>query len=233
MALTAWMLAITAVVTWFALDIPELLFLGIVIILMIVVVVYAFRAEFAVRRAQEKYTKLAGDTLTVDDDEYWLWGLFYYNKADKRFWIKDRVGMNMGMNLGRPVGMVLMLLSGLVILAMPLIGVWSVAQEFTPITYGVEGHVVTASQVRTRIFDLGDHFQAEVLDALPHGTRTMGTSIGTLREGRFTFDGIGAAYVLLHADQPPFVVFTAEDGQVLVFNYDPVFTELVRSTLLR
>jgi len=233
MAITAWMLAITTIATWFAMDIPEFLFLGVVLGLSLIVVVYAFRAEFAVRRAQERFTQLAGDTLPVDDDKHWIWGLFYYNRDDKRLIIKDRVGMNMSMNFAKPIGMILMVAAGLTILVMPLIGVWTVAQEFTPITYSVEGHVVTAAQLRTRTFDLGERFGAEVLDTLPRSTRTAGTAIGTLREGRFNFDDIGSAWVLFYTDQPPFLVLTAEDGQVLVFNYDPVFTPLVRSTLLR
>jgi len=228
MALCAWLLAITAPAIWFQTVVSEILFLAVFLILTVVVIVYAFRAEFAVRRAQEKYTKLAGDTLPVDDDRYWLWGMFYHNKDDRRLMIKDRIGINMSVNLGRPIGLFLMLLSALALLAMPLIGVWMVAEEFSPITYSVADNVVTVTHVRTRQFDLGDHFQTEVLDALPSGTRTAGSSIGTLRSGRFSFDGIGSAYVLYHADQPPFIVLTAADGQVLIFNFDPIFEGMVR-----
>jgi len=228
MALCAWLLALTALAVGFQTIMLAFWFPAVVLTLAIVVAAYSFRAEFAVRRTQEKFTKMAGYTLAVDDDAYWLWGFFYHNRNDRRLLIKDRVGMSMGMNLGRPLGLCLMLLSGLLLLAMPLIGVWSVAQEFTPITYHVEGTEVTATQIRSRTFDLGTDFEAEIVDALPHGSRTFGTAIGTLRAGTFSFDGIGSAYALFHTDQPPFIVLTTSDGQVLVFNFDPVFEPLLR-----
>jgi len=227
MALCAWLLAITALLIWFQTVVSEFLFLGVIVVLSIVVTVYAFKAEFAVRRAQEKFTQLVGDTLSVDDDQYWLWGLFYYNRDDKRLMIKDRIGMNMSLNLGRPVGLVLMLLSGVILLAMPLVGVWTMAEEFSPISYSVEGNVVTASHLWSRQFDLGENFEAELLDTLPTGIRTNGTSIGTLRRGNFTFQGIGSAWVLFHTDETPFIVLTRENGQVLIFNFDPAFEPLL------
>jgi len=228
MALVIWLLALTAVAVWFQTIVPDVFFVALILILSIVVVIYSFKAEFAVRRAQEKYTKLAGDTLAVDDDEYWLWGYFYHNKNDKRLIIKERVGMDMGLNLARPIGLALMLLAGLALLAMPFIGIWTVAEEFTPVQYNVEGTVVTVTHLRSRSFDLGEHFEAERIDVLPAGTRTRGTAVGTLRKGNFNFEGIGPAYALLHKDQPPFIVLTAEDGQVLVFNFEPVFEPLLR-----
>ncbi|MCL2563201.1 MAG: hypothetical protein FWE08_04115 [Oscillospiraceae bacterium] len=228
MALTVWLLALTGLAIWFQTRVSEFFFLALMLILTVVVVVYAFKAEFAVRRAQEKYTKLVGDTLAVDDDEYWLWGYFYHNKNDKRLIIKERVGIDMGLNLAKPLGLICMLLAGLALIAMPLIGVWMVAEEFTPIEYSVEGNVVTAAHLTAREFDLGEHFEIDVIDVFPSGTRTMGTAIGTLRKGNFNFEGIGPAYALLHTDRPPFVVITAEDGQVLVFNFVAVFEPLLR-----
>jgi len=226
MALIAWMLALIALVIWFQTAVSEFLFIGVIVILTIVVMVYAFRAEFAVRRAQERFTKLVGDTLAVDDDEYWLWGLIYYNKDDKRLIIKDRIGINMSVNMGRPIGLILMLASALVLLAMPLIGVWVMAQEFSPIRYELEGNTVIVRHVTTRQFDLGEHFEVEFLDTLPSGTRTNGTAVGTLQSGHFNFRDIGSAWVLLHADQPPFILLTTEGGQRLIFNDDPVFAPL-------
>jgi len=135
--------------------------------------------------------------------------------------------MNMSLNLGRPVGLVLMLLSGVILLAMPLVGVWTMAEEFSPISYSVEGNVVTASHLWSRQFDLGENFEAELLDTLPTGIRTNGTSIGTLRRGNFTFQGIGSAWVLFHTDETPFIVLTRENGQVLIFNFDPAFEPLL------
>jgi len=231
MGLSIWLLGIMGIGMWFLpllLAQAQILF-GITIgILSIVLMVYAIRAEFAVRRAQEKFTQLAGDTLEIDTDEYWIWGMFYYNKNDKRMFINDRVGVNMQMNLAKPVGMISMGLAALALLAMPLIGVWVMAQEFSPITYSVEGNVVTVSHLTTRSFDLGDDFEVEILDEWPSGMRTNGTAIGTFRQGTFQLNGIGTSWVLLRTDELPLILITRPGDRNLVFSYTPALSPLVR-----
>jgi len=231
MVLTTWLMAVMSIGIWFLpllLAQVQILF-GITIgILSIVLMVYAIHAEFAVRRAQERFTELAGDTLEIDTDEYWIWGMFYYNKNDKRMFINDRVGVNMQMNLAKPIGMISMGLAALALLAMPLLGVWIMAQEFSPITYSVEGNVVTVSHLTTRSFDLGDDFEAEILDEWPGGMRTNGTAIGTFRQGTFQLDGIGTSWVLLRTDEEPLILITRPEGPRLLFSYTPEFSALMR-----
>jgi len=231
MVLTIWLLAIMSLGIWFLpllLAQTQLLLAITIGMLSIVIMIYAIRAEFAVRRAQEKFTQLAGDTLETDTDEYWIWGMFYYNRNDKRLFINDRVGMNMQMNLAKPVGMISMGLAALVLLAMPFIGVWIMAQEFSPITYSVEGNVVTVTHLTTRHIDLGENFETEVLDTIPSGMRTGGTAVGTFRQGTFQLNSIGTTWVLYHTDNLPLILITTSDGARYLFNYDPVFTPLTQ-----
>jgi len=223
MAICTWLMALSALSVWFQTALPDILFGAVIILLSVVVAFYAFRAEFVVRKVQEKYSKLAGDTLETDEDAHWIWGVFYHNKSDRRILIKDRIGVNMSMNLARPVGLVLVSLSSLLIFVLPFVGVWAMMEEFTPITYHIEGSVITAAHVRTHTFDLGEEFEVEILDELPRSRRTFGTAIGTLKNGTFSFDDLGSARVLLHTDQAPFIALTTSDGQVMVFHFDPVF----------
>ena len=46
--------------------------------------VVCFRLEFGLRRAQEKLTVSSGTGWYVDEDDKWLWGLFYYDPHDRR-----------------------------------------------------------------------------------------------------------------------------------------------------
>jgi len=229
MVLTLWLLAITCLSMWFLpiLVAQAQILFGIVLgILSVVIIIYAFHAEFAVRRAQERFTKLAGDTLETDTDEYWIWGMFYYNKNDKRMFINDRVGMNMQMNLAKPIGMISMGLAAIALLAMPLIGVWTMAQEFSPITYSVKGNTVTVAHLTTHRIDLGENFETEILDTVPSGMRTNGTAIGTFRQGTFQLNSIGTTWVLYRTDNLPLILITTSEGARYLFNYDPAFTSL-------
>ncbi|AKL96298.1 putative membrane protein [Clostridium aceticum] len=40
-----------------------------------------------------------------DEDKYWKWGMFYYNKQDPSLWIEKRFGIGWTINMGHPVGM--------------------------------------------------------------------------------------------------------------------------------
>ncbi len=52
-----------------------------------VLVILVVRVEFRVRRMQEKFTKDSGKGFYVDEDDYWIWGMFYYNPYDKKLLI--------------------------------------------------------------------------------------------------------------------------------------------------
>jgi len=102
------------------------------------------------------------------------------------------------------------------------------AQEFSPITYSVEGNVVTTTHMTTRRFDLGEDFEIELLDEWPSGMRTNGTAIGTFRQGTFQLSGLGTSQVLLRTDDLPLILITRPGEPRLIFNYDPAFTPLLR-----
>ena len=40
----------------------------------------------------------------ADDDRHWIWGIFYYNPADRHSMVPKKVGMGTTMNLATPVG---------------------------------------------------------------------------------------------------------------------------------
>ncbi|WP_143033216.1 DUF5808 domain-containing protein [Tindallia californiensis] len=43
------------------------------------------------------------DLLPTDDDQYWKWGMFYYNPDDPAIWIEKRFGIGWTLNFANPV----------------------------------------------------------------------------------------------------------------------------------
>lgn len=43
-----------------------------------------------------------------DDDKHWLLGSFYYNKNDPSIFVEKRIGIGWDVNLGNPIGMIIM-----------------------------------------------------------------------------------------------------------------------------
>ena len=102
-----------------------------------------------VRRLQEELTQESGRGFYVDEDDYWIWGMFYYNPYDKKLLINDRTGMNVSFNLARRAGKIIMFLLVLLLVSMPFMGVWLIYEERQPVELSYENGVLTASHTGT------------------------------------------------------------------------------------
>ncbi len=51
-----------------------------------------------------------------DDDKHWLLGNFYYNKNDPSIFVEKRIGIGWDVNLGNPIGMIIMILPIILVL---------------------------------------------------------------------------------------------------------------------
>lgn len=113
------MAALNVAVSLFPADPAMLMVMTLVISLAIVAAVIG--VEMSTRAAQEKLTRESGKGIYLDDDDKWIWGLFYYNPSDYHCFVNDRVGTGMTANLARPAGKVLAVLSLVIIFSLPFI----------------------------------------------------------------------------------------------------------------
>ena len=68
----------------------------------------AVALELRLRQLQEKLTAQSGRGWYPDDDDKWIWGLFYYNPSDSRLIVNARIGVNTTVNLAKRSGKLLM-----------------------------------------------------------------------------------------------------------------------------
>ena len=167
--------------------------------------------EFTVRRAQHR---LNGDTTpVVDEDDYWIWGQFYYNPNSRKAFINERVGMGMSMNFATPAGKAMAVFTIVILVALlPLCG-WLISEELsvTTLTYSTD---TIAAQHGSSIYEvpIEDVMDAELLEELPSCFRIWGTGMENLLKGSFSVEGYGTATFCLNPNDPPFLVLkTAEE----------------------
>ncbi len=174
------------------------------------IVAVALATEFAVRRAQHR---LNGDTPpVVDEDDYWIWGQFYYNPHDKKAFINERVGMGMSMNYATPVGKGMAVFTVVVLLALlPLCG-WMISEEMTATELTVSSDSIVARHGST-VYEipLDEVLEAELLDELPPSSRMWGTGMEQILKGQFSVEGYGTAKFCLNPQQPPFLTIKTAD----------------------
>ena len=181
---------------------------------------FALRAEFAVRRAQERLPRESGARDYVDEDQYWLWGLVYYNPNDRRAMINDRTGMGMSMNLARPAGKITMgLCALLLIVCLPGFSLWFIAMDFTPREARIEAGALYFEHFTEKYeIALDEISGTELLDELPSAKRVAGTGMDTLCEGRFDVEGYENVRISLDPQQDCYIVVLTDEGLTRIFN---------------
>lgn len=215
---TAWLSALLALGFWF---LRESVFWLMLLTLAYTagMLYFALRAEFAARRAQERLTRESGPDY-VDEDEFWLWGLVYYNPNDRRAMINDRTGVGMSMNLARPAGKITMgLCALLLIVCLPGFSLWFIAMDYTPREARIEDGALYFEHFTEKYeIALDEISGTELLDELPSARRVAGTGLDTLCEGRFDVEGYENVRISLDPGQGCYIVVLTEGGLTRIFN---------------
>ena len=174
---------------------------------------FILRAEFKTRRVQQKLTEDSGKAVYTDDDAHWPLGMFYYNPDDSRTLVTKRTGIGTTMNMAKAPAKVLAVFVVLMLLSMPLVGVWMMHEENAPVRLEMAGPKISAMHTGTvYTLDTSEIQSAYLLEKLPvDGVRTNGTAMSTVLEGSFRYEGIGDCRLCLDPRTPPFLVIrTAE-----------------------
>ena len=206
--LMAWITGFYSVAVWIG---QGKGFMAITLIYTAAILAVTLTTEFAVRRAQHR---LNGDTApVVDEDDYWIWGQFYYNPHDKKTFINERVGMGMSVNYATPAGKGMAVVAIVTLLAMlPLCG-WLVADETAVTELSVSSEAIVA-QHRNTVYEipLEDIQDMKLLDELPPATKVWGTGTDNLLKGKFSVESYGMATLCLNPQETPILMIQTADG---------------------
>ena len=207
---SAWLTGIYTLVMYITMDNGPWLLIA-TAIYTVVILVLAMKTEFTVRHVQEKLTRQYITDEYRDEDEYWLLGCLYYNPKDKHVLVNARTGMNMTVNLATGVGKGFMIFSVLVILWLPFMGFWMMAEEFTPIRSEItEETLIVSHMTKEYVIDLDEMQSVSVIDELPGTRKDIGTNMETLFRGQFQVEGYGTCPLCLNPQAEEFVVIKTE-----------------------
>ena len=177
---------------------------------MFVLIGFCLATEFSVRRVQERLTR--DEPGYVDEDDLWVWGMFYNNPNDRHLFVNDRTGSGMGVNIGRPAGKAFMavtaaMLAGLIVVCIALALGFS-----SPFEADIEGDTLYFSHGMEKYeIALEDVTELELIYELPRARRIAGTGLPNLLEGRFSVEGYENVRISLNPEQPPYIAVETED----------------------
>lgn len=199
------------------------------LVYMAVVMWAALSIEFRVRSLQEKLCEGSGRDYYVDEDDCWIWGMFYYNPNDKRLLVNARVGINSTINLARRSGQILAGATLLLLLACPLMGIWLMDMEKAPVELTVtETELVAEHYTSEYTVALEDIASIHRLEELPAIRRVTGTGMPNVSTGIWTCDDWGRLTCCVDPRTGPWLLVETEDGKQYLFNStDPEETRAV------
>jgi hypothetical protein len=164
----------------------------------------------------------------ADDDRNWLWGQVYYNKNDKHFMIESRLGTGTTVNLGNKAGMITTVASVAVLLFLPVMCIWMIMAEFTPIQVTVENDTIICQQLNVDYeVPLADIDSYEVVTELPNMIKVNGSGMDNLLIGTFEVYREGMYEVFLNPQNDLFIKLTIDDQAYYIGGADDTVTQTV------
>ncbi len=148
----------------------------------------------------------------ADDDKHWIYGLMYYNENDKHIMVENRMGTGTAMNMATGVGKGSYLFATLTLLIIPVMCVWLIMMEFTPLDTKVVDDTIVCTHLSVEYeIPLEDIEEYTVLIDLPKMTKVSGTGMDNILSGTFEIYREGKFEAFLNPQNDLFIKIVTED----------------------
>ena len=187
------------------------------------------------KKIDRSYAQKRNLTSDENDDRNWIGGILYYNPSDPHTMVEQRVGIGTTVNMATSLGKGLTIFSAIMMLSCPLLCIWLIQEEFTPIDLVIQNHTLCAQHLKTDYqIPLSEIKDPTLLTAsdLPDWTRTNGTSMDTLEKGTFTISGGEDVNVFLNPENDAFIQFSANGKTYYMGGVDDTQTKGIYEELL-
>lgn len=190
--------------------------------------------ELHTRSLQEKLTAERGTGWYVDEDDYWLGGLFYYNPNDSHIMANMRTGTGSTFNLATKTGKFVTAVSLVLVLLVPVFLVSLAADEKSEILLDASGQAVFCENGSTRYEIPFDEIeQLELLETMPEGLfRTNAVGGQHIFKGSFAGSGMSDLKIIADPTVPPYLKIKTASGRCYLFGTrDPDETQAIFAEL--
>ena len=193
-------------------------------------VIWMVKKKAALDKAYETKKNRAANE---DNDENWLWGMVYYNPRDRHSMVEKRVGVGTTMNMATPGGKTMVAILMLTLLSLPIISIWVIMLEFTPIQLLVKNDSIVADHLREEYtISMPAIEKAELLEELPKMSRNSGTAMENLRKGSWSVREEGNCSVFLDPRNEVFLYIETPSTRYYLSGYDDDETKEVYESII-
>lgn len=153
------------------------------------------------------------DIPTDNDEKNWIGGILYYNPNDRHTMVNKKMGIGTTVNMATPAGKITTAVGGLVLLSIPILCIWLILEEFTPLSLTLQNNILTAEHVNTDYaIPVEDIQSVTLMTELPKSTKVNGTNMGTLEKGVFRNSADGRVREFLNPRNSRFLRIETQDS---------------------
>lgn len=167
-----------------------------------------------------------------NDENAWIGGILYYNPRDSHVMVNKKYGIGTTVNLATPVGKGNIVFIALVLLSIPVLCVWIMLEEFTPISLSLENEALVAvhwkEDYNIPTFTIEN---LSLVDEVPKSTKVSGTGMDTLKKGTFRNSEDGKVQLFLNPQNELFLRFTSGETIYYMSGFDDAETREIYEQL--
>ncbi|WP_058304486.1 DUF5808 domain-containing protein [Gorillibacterium timonense] len=173
-------------------------------------------------------------SILLDEDDYWVDGLYYCNPDNPAVFVEDRTGFGTTVNFATRKGRAILKGSlGLTVFLVLGAGILIGVLDSVPprMELHSNGKVRIDYPVYSYSFDLDQVKSVSLTDSLPRGKRTNGLGTDQTARGNFRLDGWGRSKVYIYRNNPPYLVVELSDMHVVFNKKNPQETRELYASL--
>lgn len=164
----------------------------------------------------------------VTDDRYWKYGMLYYNPKDTHVMVENRMGTGTAMNMATGIGKGVYIFAGLCLLIVPIMCIWMIMLDFTPISAKIENEKIVCTHLSVEYeIELEDIKNFTIITELPEVTKVMGTGMDHVLSGTYEIYREGMFEAFLNPQNNLFIKIETEEEMYYISGVDDAQTQKI------
>lgn len=187
-----------------------------------VLIVLLLKSAGKINRIRLKLSGQEAKEVQAEEDDYWLCGMFYYNPNDTHFMVEKRVGVGTTVNFATKGGKLFGIFTAASLLIIPIICIWMIFEEFTPISLAITSENTVVASHLTKEYEVAcsDIEEVKLVDQLSGHGKIWGTNMQSLEKGTFESDEYGTYRACLNPKKGPYLYIRTEDKTYIFSDSD-------------
>ena len=147
--------------------------------------------------------------------------------------VDKRVGLGTTVNMATPLGKISSLISVIALLSLPIVCIWIIMEEFTPIQLSIKDNTLCSQQIfEDYSIDVDDIENVTLVEELPRMSKSNGSAMDNLLKGKFHVRNQGTYQVFLNPQNKYFISFSADGVNYYMSGFDDEETMKVYKQLI-